>query len=477
MGKTDDRVFPSRARVIVFLLLAVSLPLSIPAEEQASTVTLAQLIEEAMKNGPEVRLESASMAINRTAYDQTAAQNGFGLSATAGASRSNPFRDTTTGPSTDTSTERDPSDSLQAGLSLTGPFSTELGVSAGYTLTEIPESPVHSTKLSLSVKGSIWDGYLGGRGLAAVQQAGLTLRSNEMDHEARLKAIVYSLKQSYYTMLTQQRQIVVLQDTLSQRRNELARVQIMFDNHDATKIELRQAQLNAASAELDLRAARSGLSTAREKLSALVGRPAGAVYALAETEDLPVPVMDADTAVKTALEGRTDLAKLRLSRSKGDISLALQKAQYSPTVSASGGLSWSRSWTGETEQASWNAGVTVTLPIIDAGQTASQVRQAELQNETMDIQIAQLISSISTEVKDVLENLAELQARADLARMSRELAGDKYELAKARFDANAVSMLDLLTASVDLTGAQADLAKARGDVQLGVLALQNAIGN
>jgi outer membrane protein TolC len=40
-----------------------------------------------------------------------------------------------------------------------------------------------------------------------------------------------------------------------------------------------------------------------------------------------------------------------------------------------------------------------------------------------------------------------------------------------------ISTLDLLTASVTLTTAQVNLAKSRSDVQLGVLALQNAMGD
>ena len=472
MEKADDKVFQCRAGVIVAVLFAVSFPLSVSAEDQVGTVTLAQLIDEAMKNGPEVRLENASMAISRAAYDQSMAQNGLSLAGSAGASRRDPFLDAG-GPSE----ERDPSDSITAGLALTGPFSTKLDLSAGYTLTEASPSAGHSTSLSLSASGSIWDGYPGGRGLAAVQQAGLTFSSNELDHAARLKTILYNLKQSCYTMLSQQRQLVVLQNTLEKRKSELARVQIMFDNHDATKIDLKQAQLNAASAELDLGSARNDLSTAREKLSALVGRPADAVYTLAETEDLPIPAMDVETAVKTAFEARTDLAKLGLSRAKGEISLALQKAQYSPTVSASGGLSWNRNWNADSDQASWNAGLQVRIPIIDSGQIGSQVRQAGLQNESTDIQIAQLAASISTDVKNALGNLEELRVKADLAQRSLELAGDKYELAKAKFDANSISMLDLLTAAVDLSGAEANLAKAKSDVQLGVLALQNAIGN
>ncbi len=446
--------------------------LSLSADAPGETMTLVQCIDEAMKNGPDALLENVSLAAGRTSYDLSAAQNGFSLDGSASAKRSDPFiagRGATD--------ERNPSDTVQAGVTLNGPFSTSLGLAGGYTLSESPTQPGHSTSLSLSAGGTIWDGYLGGRGLAAVQQAGLTLRSGEADHESKLKSIVYTLKKSYYSMLGQQRQIGVLQEALEKRKNELERVQIMFKSSDATRIDLKQAELNEASAELDLSAARNDLATARERLSALLGRPADAVYTLAEAEDLPVPALDAKTAVKTALENRTDLSKLRLSRAKGDISLALQQAQYSPTVSANAGLSWSRNWTAETDQASWNAGVQVKIPIVDSGQRDAQTRQARLLNESLDIQISQLAATVTADVKAALSDLAESRAREELARLSWELAGDKYELAKAKFDSRSISMLDLLGASVDLSTAQAGLDKAKGDVQLAVLALQNAMGN
>ena len=64
----------------------------------------------------------------------------------------------------------------------------------------------------------------------------------------------------------------------------------------------------------------------------------------------------------------------------------------------------------------------------------------------------------------------------ELARQNLELAQDQYDLTELEFGTGVTSNLDVLAASVTLTTAKAGLAAARSAAQLGVLALQNAMG-
>jgi outer membrane protein TolC len=467
-------------RVTLLVLMAFT-SFSVMGQDQNNVVTLSQCIDEALQNGPDTRLSAASLAASQAAYAATVAQNSFGLDGTGSASRKQPFVNTVPrgvggeSPYVTTGPVLVGTDEAQAGVSLSGP-STSVSLAAGYSLQE--QNPlVHSTSMSVTANQTIWDGYVGGLARALVQQAGLTFQQAQVTDGDTRKTIAYNVKQAYYTMLAQQRQINVLHDTLSQRQGELKRVQALMANQDATQIDLKQAEVNQLTAEISLTNAERTLEIDRENLSALVGWQIEKTYTVSEVEDQPVPSLDVNAAVQTALSRRADLKQLQLKRAAGDISLAQKKAQSSPVVKATGGLSWTRDWTDSTDLADWNAGLQVSVPILDAGLTQQQVRQAALQNESFDIQIQQTTASIATGVKNAIFNLQNLLAQADLAAKSLELAQSQYDLAKAQFDTGAISTLDLLTASVTLTGAQVSLAKARSDAQLGVLALQNAMGN
>lgn len=472
-------------KIAVFLLLAFCSTLYVQADEPQEIVTLNQCLDASFKNGPEVLLSGTNLAISQAQYRQAVAQNSLGLGGSAGASRTTNIVDTVTqlggpgipreySPFITSTTVPTPTNTAKTSLNLTGPR-TQLGLAASYKLAE--QDPLsHSTSLSLSASQTLWDGYPGGRGRGAVQQAGLTLRSKQVENEATRKDLAYQVKQAYYTMLAAQRQLQVLQDSLAQRQEELRRFQTLFEMQNATKIDVKQAQVNATTAVLDLRLSKSNLAIVREKLSTLVGWPADKEYAVAEVEDLSVPSLDVLEAVRTAFGNRDDLRQLQLSKASGHINLALAKSQALPTISATGGLSWTRDWTTTQDFGSWDAGLQVSLPILDAGLTEAQIKVAALQNQAYRIQEEQLAANIATEVKNAIYSLKDLLARAELAQASLDLARDLYELAEVQFQEGTSSSLDLLDASVKLTTAQVNLAKARNDAQLGVLSLQNAMG-
>jgi outer membrane protein TolC len=454
----------------LILLLASASP-RLYSDGQEPVVSLEEALA-AAGGGPDARLGQVTLSSAEAQYAQAKAQNLFGLSGTAGGTR-NTQLSTTTGFPTSTSI---PIDSFEAGVQLTAPLSTKIGVTAGPGFPESNPEDIGGS-VSLTASSTLWDGYPGGKGRAAVQQAEISLRGARVSDEANRKSIAYNVKQAYYTMLSTQRQLTVLQGTLTQRQQELARTQTQFDLGNATGIDLKQAQVNVRSAELDLSTAQKTLVVLRERLSALVGWPLDRQYAVAEVPDMPIPGLDITQAIKTALGQRADLRQFALNKAAGELNLTLKKSQVSPTVSANGSYDWSRDLTANKNDTSWRAGLQVSVPILDSGLTSSQVRQARLQLESLQIQEQKLASSITTDVKNAVYNLQNLLAASELADRNLDLAKDQYELAKTQHDSGVISTLDLLTASVTLTTAQVNQAKSRSDVQLGVLALQNAMGD
>jgi len=460
----------SAAAYLALTLLLLGASPSLNADGQEPVVSLDEVLQ-AAGGGPDARLGQVTLSSAESQFAQAKAQNLFGLNGTAGGTRNAQFASTAGNPLATT-----PSiDTVEAGVQLTAPLSTSIGVSGGPLIEET--QPLHyGTNLSVTASSTLWDGYPGGKGRAAVKQAEITLRGARVSDEANRKSIDYNVKQTYYTMLSTQRQIAVLQDTLAQRQQELARIQAQFDLGNVTQIDLKQAKVNLRSAELDLSTAQKSLSVERERLSALVGWPLEKQYAVTEVPDMPMPTLDISQAIQTALGQRAELRQFVLNRAAGELNLTLKKSQIYPTVSANGRYSWDRDLTSNSNETNWSAGLQVSVPILDSGLTSSQVRQARLALESLQIQEQKLAESISTDVKNAIYNLQNLLAASELAAQNLDLANDQYELAKTQYDSGVITTLDLLTASVTLTTAQVNLAKSRSDVQLGVLALQNAMG-
>lgn len=457
-------------RMTIVVLTFVSSLATAQAADPARLVTLSQLVDQALSSGPGILISKATVAMAQAQYTQAASANSLGLAGTASAThQAYDSRVASLGQSSVAQ------DTGQAGLSLSAPLSTSLDVTAGHTLTE-GTTPLQTSALSLSASATLWDGYPGGSNLAATRKAALSLQGTQSTEDANRRNIIYQVKQAYYTLLAAQRQLAIYQDTLTQREQENVKTQALFDAHSANQIDLKQAQVNQKQAELDLRLAQGTLEVDREKLSTLVGWPLDKGYEVAEVGDLPLPSLDVAAAVTRALAERSDMRQLVLSQASTDIDLALNKGKATPTVKANSGLTYTHDWSRSTDRVIWNAGVNVAAPIYDAGSVDAQVRQAAMQKDSYTLQQQQLASSIATDVKNALYTLRDLIGRVELAQASLDLAQNRYDLASLQFDSGVNSNLDVLTASVALTTARVNEGKARSDAQLGVLALQNVMG-
>jgi outer membrane protein len=435
----------------LFLLLS-AVPIAF-AQTATEIVTLAQAMQAALQSGPDAKIAGLTLEAARVQYDQAAAKASSNLNGNASAGYSDQFG-VVPG-----------SDSLSAGLSFSLPRTmTTADVSASYSITR------DDLGADLRVGQTIWDGYGspidGGKGAASLKQSALSLQVKELSAETSRHGVISKVKQAYYALLSAQHTVTVRREAFSQQQAQYERTKTLAENRLATSLELRQAEINARSAELDLAAAEAALTANRRTLSLAAGWPGDRLYTVAEAPDPVAPALDIPALVATAMEKRIDVRQQKLAAESAAITLALRKAAKSPTVSASGSISL----------ATWSVGVSGQIPLIDSGLAAAQVRETEIANEQALLEAGQLAETVTTEVTAAVTDLKDLTARAELATARRDLSQAKYELAQAKLGLGIGSTLDVLDALVSLTEADVSLSKAKSDVYLGILRLQDAIG-
>jgi len=432
---------------LILLLLAGAASFSL-AQTAGETVTLTQVLQAALETGPDAKAASLSLDAARAQHDQAIAQASSNLKGSASAGYS-----------------QDRADSFGAGLSFSLPLTmTSADLSASYSIGR------DALGTELKVGQTIWDGYgtpiSGGKSAASLKQADLTFQGKELAADSARQSVVSKVKQAYYALLAAQHTLTAREEALGQQQAQYERTKVLTDARLATSLELRQAEINARSAELDLAAAEADLAASRRALSLAAGWPGDRIYTVAEAPDPVAPSLDIPALVANAMKNRVDVRQQELAAQSSAIALALREAAKSPTVSASGSVSLD----------TWSVGISGTIPIVDSGLAAAQVRETEIANEQARLAAAELAETVTTEVTAAVTDLRDLMARADLAASRRELAAAKNELAQTKLGLGIGSTLDVLDALVALTEADVGLAKAKSDVHLGILRLQDAIG-
>ena len=444
------------------------------------TVTLDQVVAAARASAPGLKLASVTLDSSRAQLVQTQASNGLSLGGKGDYFHQGSVPGTsspTTGAAaaaTSASGSGVNGENIQGGLTLSGP-ATSLGLTAQHSVVETaPGDQVSS--INLSASQTVFDGYPGGRAAAAVQQADYTYRAAQVTWDATLKSVLYQVKQTFYTLLSDQNTVRIRQASVNQAEQNLAYYQGLLTAGRATALDVLQNQVALTQAQLDLRSSVNTVEVDRKNLSSAVGWPLDRQYTVADSPLPAAPSLQLQDALASAFQNRSELRTLELNIAAANVNLSLQKSQTLPVVSVNGSLGLGQDWTANVNSGSFTIGASIEMPILDGGLRNAQVQQAADQVSSYKVQQDQERQGITIAVQNALFGVKDTRDRLDLAGQNVTAAEGQYNLQKARYAVGLVTTLDVLTAFSTLTGAQVGLEQAKSNYLLAVLNLYNVMG-
>ena len=277
------------------------------------------------------------------------------------------------------------------------------------------------SSVSLSASQTVFDGYPGGRAAAAVQQADYTYRAAQVAYDASLKSVIYQVKQAYYTLLVDQKTVLIRQATVTQDQQNLAYYQGLLTAGRATHSTSFRTRSPSRRPSWTFAPPRTRW---RWIAGTFPWQSAGrwtrnTSWRTVRFPDLPS--LQLDEALKTAFQNRSELLTFDLNIAAANINLALQKSQTYPVVSVNGGLGLGQDWSANVNAGSFSLGASIALPILDGGLRNAQVQQAADQIASYKVQQDQERQSITViAVQNALFGVQDTRNRLDLAGQKRE---------------------------------------------------------
>jgi TolC family type I secretion outer membrane protein len=350
---------------------------------------------------------------------------------------------------------------LPAGLSLPGHVIPELigplndwtgGLSSRFTLYDFGE------------RRAGLDAAVARRGSAAADTAAL---------QADLRLSVQS---AFYGLAAAQDLLAVTLKNLDRTERHLQLAQIRRSAGAVPQADVLRMQAEVATAELQLIGAQSSVRIATGRLNTAMGRAAETPLAIATDPATPPPIArDLAAAINHALAHRPELAsdKQRTAAARANIEAA--RAARAPKLRADGSYGLNdTAWLPETRE--WQAGVSVDMPIFDAGSRAHRIARSradlareEATSENRQLQIRQEVWAASSELE---RSWASIAANETAVRASEE----SLRVVQERYQNGAAVITDLLDTQTALARAEASLAGARWDYLSARAAFDRAIG-
>jgi len=223
-----------------------------------------------------------------------------------------------------------------------------------------------------------------------------------------------------------------------------------------TGIEITRAQVQLANDKQNLLVAQTQETRAKLQLLKVIGvRLDNAVDLTDRMEYMPEDPIEAEKALKTAIDSRPDWKAQQQREQTAKLSYSSVKLERLPSVV--GFADYGAIGTTTSQLPTREYGVSLRIPLFDGGrrdarrsESASQVRQEQ-------VRTADLRDQIELEVRTAIDSLRSADEQVKTAREGVQLAEDEVAHARRRYEAG-------ITNSIEVTDAQTRLDRARENV-------------
>jgi HAE1 family hydrophobic/amphiphilic exporter-1 len=311
----------------------------------------------------------------------------------------------------------------------------------------------------------------------------------------------WNLAYAHASLGVQQQSLELAQESL---RNTRARVNI----GTTPPIDIVEAEAEVAQREEAVIVAEAQIETAEDQLRSLVFDPSAPDFWTMHIEAVDLPpfqpiAVDPDTAVRSALEKRTDLQQTAKSIEVNDINIRFFRNQSLPDVTASvnyglsglGGTQLVRGpgpfgpgtgvVIGETQRSfgnvlgdifqntfpAWTASLNVSYPL-GRSEGEANLAKARLQNAQQQARLRNQQLQASTQVREAARQVVTNQKRVESTRASRALAERRLEAEQRKRAAGTSTNFVVFQTQRDLAVARNNELKAILDFNQSVVDLE-----
>jgi multidrug efflux system outer membrane protein len=348
--------------------------------------------------------------------------------------------------------------------------------------TTIPPSttPVTYNQFNLTVGTTSYEIDFFGRVRSLTRQALETYLATEETRRSTEISLVAQVATEYLTLVADQQQLALAQETRASLQRSLALYQLGFDAGTISQLTLDTAESQAHTAEVSVFEYERLTAQAVNYLTLLVGEtlpddlPAGRSLSEQGTfTDLP------EGLPSDLIARRPDILSAEHTLLAANANIGAARAAFFPTISltASGGLASTQlSSLFSSSSTVWSVGPSINIPIFNGLANVATLDEAKVLKR---LQIANYEETIQTAFREVADAIVardryvhELAAQERLVLVLQRV----YDLTSLTYREGVDSYFTVLVAQQNLYASQSNLITMRGNRLANLVALYKALG-
>ena len=324
-----------------------------------------------------------------------------------------------------------------------------------------------STSFSVGASMNLFDGLATPR---RIQLARLNLEAATADLEKARDDVSVQVAQAYVQILYNYeiRDVAARQVTIDSLQVE--RLQGLFDTGRASAAEVSQQKATLAQSRVTLIQAENNIRSSLLDLAQLLEFPYWEGFAVVRPavslSSVLIPHPDEIYAEALGVRPAVRAEEIRLEGAKKQIQIA--KAAYYPSLSVGGGVG-TNYYTSFATQGFWDqlqsnfskyVSLSLNIPIFNKFSTRNQVRSAQLQYRSQELQLRRTQNSLYKEIQQAWNSAVASQAKYDASLEAAAAAEDAFQLTKAKYENGKATITEFNEALARLVKSQSDSVQA-----------------
>lgn len=328
------------------------------------------------------------------------------------------------------------------------------------------------TGSALTLNQNIYDF---GRTANSVNLSRENIKVNQDDFSITRQNVILNVKQAYYNVLQNLHLVRVAEDTVKQNQQRLEQAKGFFEAGTRPKIDVTNAEVNLANAQLALIRVRNNYQVALVSLNNAMGLREDLHLAIEDTMGYQRREIQLEEILRKAYEQRPEISQLKARQRAQEANIKLAESTYYPTLSGSASYNL-RTPDFHYYYWDWFFGASLNFPLFSGFSTPNQIAEAKATLRNLQAQMESLRLSIRLEVEQAYLALREAEERIRVTEKTVAQAQENYELASGRYQVGVGFPLEVTDAEVLLANARANHIQALADYRIAEARLDKAMG-
>ena len=299
--------------------------------------------------------------------------------------------------------------------------------------------------------------------------------------DASLNATQYDVrletKQVYFDVLRAGELVDVATAQVAQAERAMRDAESRLRAGTTTRSDVLRARVALATARNALATASSERTSSQFSLARAVGSDTPVDAAPVTSDDsLSLPV-SRDILVMNALSVAPVARAAVANAQSADAAISATRAQYLPTILASGGYGWLEQRSVNPHPVGgWTLQMGVSYPLFDGFQRQAAVTRAEAQAAAAHSAAIDTERGVRADAVRSYDDATVAAQRIGYARDAVDAAREDLRVQEVRYRAGASTFLDEVTSQLNLAQAETSLVQARYDYQIARATLERVLG-